>query len=266
MTNQVIKKTTSHIENLYNSLSIQFSLDGFSFCIQDANNNSVIDFVEIPFDEKIATPEELAEKLELLFKENELLQLDFSKVEAIHNNTLSTLVPNDFFDETKLKSYLDFNIKTLASDFITFDDLQQTSTKNVYIPYVNLNNFLFQHFGSFEYKHHSTVLVDKLLSYSKNKELVFYASVGHQQLDITVIKNDTLLFYNSFEFNTKEDFIYYILFTAEQLKLNPDEFTLSLLGDITKDSELYNITYQYIRNIDFSNIENANNNAKFLLT
>ena len=266
MTNQVRKKTNSHIENLYKSLSIQFSLDGFSFCIKDSANNSLDEFVEIPFDTKLSNPESLAEKLEVLFKNNELLQKDFSKVEAVHNNALSTLVPNEYFEETKLKTYLDFNIKTLKSDFIAFDDLQQTDAKNVYIPYVNLNNFLFQHFGSFEYKHHSSVLIDKLLSYSKQREFGFYVCVYEQQLDIVVIKKDKLLFYNSFEFNTKEDFIYYILFTSEQLKLNPDEFLLTFFGDITKESEIYNIAFQYIRNIEFSEFKNSNNSAKFLLT
>jgi len=57
--------------------------------------------------------------------------------------------------------------------------------------------------------------------------------------------------FNFFSFNTKEDFIYYILFTAEQLNLNPEEFELNLMGDIEKESELYAIVYQYIRNIKF---------------
>ena len=260
------KKTTKHIESLHKSLSIQFSLGGFSFCVKDSTENLVEDFVDFPFDKKISNPEDLAEKLELLFKENKLLQQDFSLIEAIHNNNLSTLVPNEYFDETELKSYLDFNIKTLNSDFITFDNLEQTDAKNIYIPYVNLNNFLFQHFGSFEYKHHSTILIDKLLSQSKNKELSFYVCVAKHQLDITIITNGKLVFYNSFEFNTKEDFIYYILFTSEQLKLNPDTFTLTFIGEIEKESELYKIAYQYIRNIEFSDLKNANSSSKFILS
>jgi len=260
------KKTNSHIENLYKSLSIQFSLDGFSFCIQNKNNTEENHFEEISFDKRVENPELLAEKLETLFKNNKQLQEDFHKVEAIHNSSLSTLVPNEYFNEDSLKSYLDFNIKTLKSDFIAFDELKKIPAKNVYVPYVNLNNFLFQHFGSFEYRHHSTILIDKLLSYSNNKDFSFFVLVGNQQLEITVIKNNNLIYYNSFEFNTKEDFIYYILFTAEQLKLNPDKFELSFLGDITKDSELYNIAYQYIRNIEFSDIKNSNNYSKLLLT
>ena len=44
------------------------------------------------------------------------------------------------------------------------------------------------------------------------------------------------------------DFIYYILFVAEQLQLNPEQFSLELLGDITEESALFLIAYKYIRN------------------
>lgn len=266
MTNQVRTKTKNNIENLYKSLSIQLSLDGFSFCVKNAKDNSIENFVELPFDKKLSNPEGLTSKLEELFKTNKFLQKDFSKIEAIHCNSLSVLVPDQYFDETKLNSYLDFNIKTLASDFIAFDDLQQTSAKNVYIPYVNLNNFLFQHFGSFEYKHHSTVLIDKLLSYSKGESFGFYVCINKNLFDIVVVNNNNLQFYNSFEFNTKEDFIYYILFTAEQLKLNTNEFMLSLIGNIEEESELYKIAYQYIRNIEFTNFKNAKNYSSFIVS
>jgi len=62
------------------------------------------------------------------------------------------------------------------------------------------------------------------------------------------------LLFNSFEYQTKEDFIYYILFTAEQLKLNPETFKLQLLGEISEESDLFKIAYRYIRNISLMNV------------
>ena len=64
------------------------------------------------------------------------------------------------------------------------------------------------------------------------------------------------MFYNIFEYQTKEDFIYYILFTLEQLELSTDKTNVSLLGDINKQSELYKILYTYVRNIVFFNSKN----------
>ena len=64
-------------------------------------------------------------------------------------------------------------------------------------------------------------------------------------------------FSNSFEFETKEDFIYYILFTFEQLNLDVEKVKLYFTGDIELESEIYNSTYQYIRNVFFLESNNS---------
>jgi len=249
----VIKKssTISLRDTKDTKLSIQFNLDGFSFCITDNTSEEILYFYEYLFKEKKITPESLLKKIEELFKTDSYLQKDFSSVSVVHQNNLSCLVPNTYFSEDKLSEYLNFNIKTLTSDFITFDDIQSIKAKNVYIPYVNINNFLFQNFGEFEYKHHLTIFIEKLISINNSDEKVVYVNVSSDSFDVVVIQNKQLYFSNSFSFETKEDFIYYILFTFEQLKLDVEEIQLYFTGDIELESELYTITYQYIRNVLF---------------
>ena len=239
-------------------LSIQFSLDGFSFCISNFLTKEIQHFGGYIFDKSVTTPEFLLKEITNVINENSLFNQNFEAVSIIHQNSLSVFVPTPLFNQNELKTYLDYNIKTLSDDFITFDSLSQLDIKNVYVPYVNLNNFFFQKFGEFEYKHHATVLVDKLISYSKNSlSKHFFVNVSKSCFDIVVIEKSKLLFNNSFNYNSKEDFIYYILFTAEQLQLNPEVFLVSFIGDINTDSELYKIAYQYIRNINFIAIETS---------
>ena len=254
MIKTIVQKTINNIikENYRKEISIQFSLDGFSFCICNSETKELQHFTTHTFENSVTTPELLVPKIEELFNQFKILQQNFETVTIIHQNNLSTLVPTALFNENELQLYLDYNIKTLKNDFIAYDSLTQLDIKNVYIPYININNYLFQQFGEFEYKHHSTVLIDKLILHSKNNtETQFFVNVAATNFDIVVIKNSKLIFYNSFSFTTKEDFIYYILFTAEQLQLNPETFLLYFIGDIEKDSEIYQITYQYIRNVDF---------------
>jgi hypothetical protein len=52
--------------------------------------------------------------------------------------------------------------------------------------------------------------------------MTVHFSEGH--FEIIVIQNQKLLLFNSFDYQTPEDFIYYVLFTAEQLSLNPKTF------------------------------------------
>ena len=251
-----LQKRSKQANNIatHKNLSIQFSLDGFSFCITDAISKKNILFTNYVFKNTVSTPEVLLDKIINIFATDTDLQQDFTSVIAIHQNNLATLVPTTYFDRNNLAPYLKYTVKTLLTDFITYDCLLNNTVNTVYIPYVNINNYLFQNFGEFEYKHHSTVLIEKLVHFSKeNSEAQFFVHVSKNHLDIIVCKNDSLLFYNTFTYTTKEDFIYYILFTAEQLQLNPDVFQLTFIGDIEKDSDLYKITYTYVRNINFMN-------------
>ena len=238
-------------------LSIQFNLDGFSFCISDNSTGEILYFFKNLFEDKQTTPENLMQKVDAIFKKDPFLQKDFSSVLVVHENNLSTLVPNKYFSEDKLLEYLNFNIKTLATDYIAFDDVQKINAKNVYVPYIPINNYLFQNFGAFEYKHHTTIFIEKLLSLSSSEEKKVYVNVSSKSFDVVVIQNKKLQFSNSFEFETKEDFIYYILFTFEQLNLDVEKVKLYFSGDIELESEIYNSTYQYIRNVFFLESNNS---------
>ena len=249
----VIKKnSTPTLTNTKETrLSIQFNLDGFSFCISNNTSNETVYFSEYEFDEKQGTPESLLKQIEAIFKTDIQLQKDFSSVLVIHQNDLFTLVPNAYFSEDKLLEYLDFNIKTIATDFITFDNIESMNAKNVYVPYVNINNYLFQNFGEFEYKHHLTILIEKLISLPASKERKVYINVSKENFDVVILQNKKIEFSNSFSFETKEDFMYYILFTFEQLKIDVEEVKIYFTGAIDIETEIYKITYQYVRNIFF---------------
>lgn len=246
----LLKKISKNIDNISKrKLSIQFSLDGFSFCIANFEN-TVFHFSSYSFEEE-TIPESLLGRIEEVFKNDQDLHDDFESVLVVHENHLNSFVPNVYFKEDALKSYLNYNIKTIATDYITYDAIENLDMKNVYVPYVNVNNFLFQNFGEFEFKHHASLLVEKLIGRSQKEQTHFYVNVSHNAFDVVVIEDQKLHFFNSFEFQTKEDFIYYILFTFEQLKLDPNELQVDLLGDIDTKSELYEIAYKYIRNLDF---------------
>ena len=257
MTKQIVKKKTINKkieETSKKKLSIQFSLDGFSFYI--SNTHHIISkFTSFNFTKPIKSPELILKKIKEIFKNEKTLQQDFETVSVVHQNNLSTLVPNQYFKDDNLNKYLKYSVKTITTDLIVYDDLNFIKAKNVYVPFVNINNFIFQNFGEFEYKHHSSILLEKLFSQSDNS-LNFFVNISQSLFDIVVLKDSKILFYNIFEYQTKEDFIYYILFTLEQLELSSDNTNVSLLGDINKQSELYKILYTYVRNISFFNSEN----------
>ena len=137
---------------------------------------------------------------------------------------------------------------------------------SVYIPYVNINNFLIDNVGSFDYKHANSILVEKILDNSRNndeKKMVVNFNPDH--FEVIVVQNQKLLFFNSFEYQTPEDFLYYLLFTAEQSNLNPEIFPLELLGTIDQNDPFYAIAYKYIRNISFLDVSTLQQKNSFSL-
>ena len=245
------QRSNKAISSQQKKLSIQFSLDGFSFCVQDIPTKEILVVSEYVFKERLATPNLLLEKVVEIFESDKDLQVNFDQVTVIHQNNLSTLVPNDFFDESHLKSYLQYTIKTLSSDFVTYDSLTN-NIHNVYIPYVNINNYLFQNFGEFEFKHHSSLFIDKIAQQqnSLNKDCIFI-NVSYSSMDVGIVKDNEFSLYNSFHYKSKEDFIYYILFCIEQLEMNANELTVYFCGNIINEFDIYNITKNYIKNIEF---------------
>ena len=242
-----------------NYLSIQLSLDGFSFCVYNKIQDKIGVFAVYEFENGTGSPFIQLACVKELFAKEVLLQNKYKSVFVTHFNNLVTQVPQPLFNKNNLAHYLQYTVKVLENDYISYDELNNSEIINVYIPFVNINNFLLDTYETFVYKHSSTVLIENLLNQYKNSEGSFcFVNVTGHYFEIVVIKNKKLELFNFFSFITKEDFIYYILFTAEQLNLNPEEFELILMGDIEKESELYAIVYQYIRNIKFYS---ANNNA-----
>lgn len=233
----------------YYKLSIQVSLNGLSFCVFDTIGNSVPLSRHLDFGKELS-PYEVQKELKEILKENRVLDYKFSEVVVIHRNNLFSLVPKALFDKDELPNYLKFNAKILANDLIAYDELNSYDMINVYVPFVNINNFIYDLFGEFEFKHSGTVLVEALLNtHTNGKEAICYVHVSEQLMDIAVLAQKKLLFYNSFQFTTKEDFIYYLLFTLEQLKLDTEFVKLRLFGAIEESDEIYAICYEYVQHL-----------------
>ncbi len=231
-------------------MSIQVSLNGLSFCILDKETNKICYLSKLNFEKQLDPVKVLSKIEEAYDKETELNQ-DIEEVAVVFNNPLFSLVPQELFDEENAAGYLKFNTRILKTDFIAFDNLRN-ETVNVYIPYANIINYFFDRYGEFEYRHSMSVLIESLLTLPKKTSgPVAYLHVHHKYYELVIIENGKLIFANSFEYDTKEDFLYYLLFTAEQLNLDPEKFDLIFLGSINKESEEYKLTWNYIKNVSF---------------
>lgn len=228
-------------------LSVQVSLTGLSFLLEKENNIAFKE--EITFQET-KNPDELLLEIEKVFAKNNQLNKPVFELQLIYQNTFYTIVPLTLFKEEEADQYLKYNSRVFPTDFIAFDHIENFELVNVYIPFANINNYFFEHYGEFSYFHFTTTFLENVLKNEKiGNPKKMYVHLHKQQADVAVTSGKKLLLCNSFNFETPEDLTYYILFVAEQQNLNPEVFELELSGEISENDAFYKLLYTYIRNI-----------------
>ena len=226
-------------------------MDGFSFALLNIREQKYIALENYDI-QNCTNYSELAEQIDRIISQQELLQQNFASVSLSIENALSTLTPKEIYSSEKGSVILGFNQALLKNEQESSDWLASVQAYNSYIIHQELERCFNKHFPNHGYKHHSSVLIESLLHQFKLQEnATIYISVQNKYFEMLVLEGRKLKFFNSYRYHTAEDLIYYLLFACEQLGLNPDQIPLVITGEIEEESEVYKLIYKYIRNISF---------------
>lgn len=242
-----IQETSNFVHkclNVYN-LSIRYSADAFSFVIFDTEEQKFIGLKQYRCSEKNIPLQSLL--LELQERENWNLK-DFNSVKILIDNNINTLIPQEFYDDSLKKEYMSL-LNSDSENHIQADFIESINVYNVY-----------QNKDRTEYKtvHTSTVLIENLIKeFSERKEETrVFVNVKDNSYELIIIDGEKLLFHNYFNFYTKEDFLYFILFTFEQHRIDNESVPLYFMGFIEEKSSIVELCSRYIRNIRFIKKDN----------
>ncbi len=100
----------------------------------------------------------------------------------------------------------------------------------------------------------SKCIIEAFVSNKTSNKSHGFCTSQNQAFDMLVLTDQKLRFFNTFRFNTKEDFIYFLLFAMEQQHLNPERTPVQFSGAIEAGSEIHAICERYIRHIQFENV------------
>jgi hypothetical protein len=268
-------KLGSQISLLDNSLSKDFSrlyylcleigVSGISFAIYHKQQNIFLGVESIAFN-KVGNETEIIPLLEQTFEDNKWLNLSYSQVIILLNNSNSTLVPLALFNENEKKLYLEFNHPISENEFIKHDFLRNTQAANIYSTPEILSDFLKKKWADARIIHYSSCIIEALSNQFKNRidNKTLFLNVRDESLDIIYFKDAKLFYFNNFKFKSKEDFIYFLLLTMEQLGLSPEETKVELAGKVGEDSNIYQILHEYIRHHQFIERNDSYNYSELL--
>jgi hypothetical protein len=166
-------------------------------------------------------------------------------------NGLSTLVPSALFREEDAADYFHFNFNE-GDSTVHHEPVRAFDAVNVFGITRPLSESVNHLFGNCRLHHHATALLEGIhLSYKKSGEKLFFLNVRKEHLDIVVTEGKKLIFFNSFITKNIDDLVYYVMFVCDRLQLNPETVATYLLGDVERESAVYNQLYKYIRNVRF---------------
>ena len=235
-----------------NILLLQISSQGLIFSLYNQQQNKFLSYEAIELDPN-CNIREAANIFKSYISGNEYLGQSYQSVKVFLETNQSTLIPSPLFNPDEVNSYTKFNFP--ADDFnkIFFEKLLNLDAYIVYTfpePLVSIFSGTLKHYKYFS---HSGTFIESLLVLNKNQknQTTVYVNVRKSFLDITILNNQKLLFFNTFKYTTKEDFIYFVIYVMEQLQLNPEEVELVPMGMIERNSGLFETIIKYVRNVRF---------------
>lgn len=156
------------------------------------------------------------------------------------------LVPAALYQEKNKEKYLDFLGIKEENSVVCVDYIEPADAYNVYCMPKPVDK---------DFRHPTSVLLESLIkdNLKRTDDARIYLNVKNQCFEMIVLKEAKLLFYNYFRFKTKEDFLYFLLFSVEQLHLDAGSIPVYFLGMIEDKSAITEIVSRYFRDIRFKN-------------
>lgn len=227
-------------------LSIEIGLNNCDFCILDTKSLSYIYFETHNFTAN--SVEKSTDALRLIITRSDILKAKFSSISLAYAGFPNTLVPLSVYNKNNEKDILALTATLYENIFR--DDLKSQKAMLIYSIPESIRSIIYSIFPTANFHAQETNLISQ---YSKlqNSGTNVYLNISTNNLLITIFKSGKLFFNNSFVFLTKEDLLYYTLFSFEQLKLSTDNVEVKLFGTISEDDANYKLLYDYIRNITF---------------
>jgi hypothetical protein len=235
--------------------SIRLNQDGISFCTLDPIRNKYIQITNIVLNSKLP----VYSQLDKHFMEIDILNLPYKKIFILIPTQTATLVPAAIFEQDKAKTFLDFCCNIPENSIVHFNKIRQADIYNIFAINKEAEEFFKRQFQEPVFFHQNTPLIDGFLSSINisDKETDFICiNFNTDFFDVAIFKNSQLKLCNSFPLKNENDFLYFTLFTFEQLKLTENTTSVFVSGiNDNRQKHIINLSryISKIKQIDFPN-------------
>ena len=178
---------------------------------------------------------------------------NWSTITLCIGNQSYALVPKQYFQEKRVKDYLNLSCFTNSSTYMYYE----YPFLNVVVAF-SMDSLLLSHFKAIYGKkqlytiHQADCLLEGARRYLKSNKLssplMMLVSVEVNHLHIIGMQKNKLLYYNRFRYTNSNELLRYICIVIQTLKFDTRMHEISLSG-ITKDSLIHRKLCKHLRNV-----------------
>ena len=250
-----IDKTFDSTQSLLYHLSIQISLDGFSFCILDIPKGKYILLRNHPI--FLKRPRLLLSRLRDVIEEEGLFNLEYKSIDIIYSTRKSTLVPDGMYSRGTTEKFFAFNHPLEKNFTIEKTHLHKAEAWSLYEIPVNLRDFLMSKFPKATLKHHIYPIIESSLKRNKSQadRIEGHLNFFRHDFDLIVIEGSQLKLYNNFTYRDENDVLYYVMYIFEHLKLNPEKANVIISGFVSRMAPQDHLLKKYVKKVSFAKLD-----------
>ncbi len=239
-------------------LSIELSLDGFSFAIIDVQSYRYVMVESYKVNDALA-PNQLFTEFEKHIKNIPLLFGPFEKVNIAWYHPHFVLVPESLFQHSAKDTLFRFCSEIPAFYQLKAEKLNNLGAFGIYPVPEHLQQKLGIIYPGHKLRHTATVLIESILASitlgQQSADVVLHFGSGH--FEVVLLRGPSLIFYNSFAWQTFDDLIYFLFYVLEQFKLDAANMEALVAGNISLDSEKFELLVSYFNKVNFFERSNA---------
>ena len=241
-------------------LCLQLSDSRIDYCIYDSQlkRYTVFESYDLNQNQKMFHPNinvrNLTDEINSFFKSIEWFSYHYQAVSCVFDNKKSTLVPDTLYDITKMDMYLRFNHFLDHTEEVAVNELKELEVMNIYALPQGFPELLLKYFPYARITHITSIFIKSMFNnlnehHSKNTVFVNFRS---SCFDMLLFDRKKLKYFNTFLFNTDEDFIFYFHFVLDQLKVAPIGLEVIITGEIENESRKIALLNRYSKSVSFT--------------
>jgi len=238
-----LEKTNEYI------LSIQVSLDGFSFSVIRPDEKRLLALQYTPL--TISSERFIARRFTEWVETEELFQRTYREIQLIVASEKFALVPDSLYRSQHKRTVIQPILETNATEEIRENFIEALEIHLLFALPSQLNNALQQDASIL---HPVKKLIDKRPDISAKNGLVLWFNSGG--CFFVLYNSNQILLANHFKITHENDVIYYVLTTLKQLRVSPAKTQLFMAGKLAEKESMQNMFQKYFVLVDFLHPEN----------